>query len=181
MRKLRQSFKWLLNVTWLLSDRARILNSIFKPKAQRLLPCSHFLPGLSLLHVLSGLGEGGMLRSHSNPQWALPPSREISQRYSARPKKRGNSQTAMNINNWESWASVAHACNPSYSGGRDQEDQSLKPVWANSSWDPISKKPSTKRAGGVAQDIDPEFKTQYCKKNKKQKTKPSGDPSITCF
>jgi hypothetical protein len=28
---------------------------------------------------------------------------------------------------------VAHACNPSYSGGRDQEDSDLKPVWANSS------------------------------------------------
>jgi hypothetical protein len=25
---------------------------------------------------------------------------------------------------------VAHACNPSYSGGRDQEDYSLRPVWA---------------------------------------------------
>jgi hypothetical protein len=27
---------------------------------------------------------------------------------------------------------VAHTCNPSYSGGRDQEDQGLKPVLANS-------------------------------------------------
>jgi hypothetical protein len=27
---------------------------------------------------------------------------------------------------------VAHACNPSYSGGRDQEDCSLRPGWANS-------------------------------------------------
>jgi hypothetical protein len=26
---------------------------------------------------------------------------------------------------------VAHACNPSYSGGRDQEDYSSKPAWAN--------------------------------------------------
>jgi hypothetical protein len=26
------------------------------------------------------------------------------------------------------WAPVAQACNPSYSGGRDQEDQSLKPT-----------------------------------------------------
>jgi hypothetical protein len=30
-------------------------------------------------------------------------------------------------------APVAHACNPSYSGGRDQEDQGLKPAWGNSS------------------------------------------------
>jgi hypothetical protein len=28
---------------------------------------------------------------------------------------------------------VAHAYNPNYSGGRDQEDHSLKPAWANSS------------------------------------------------
>jgi hypothetical protein len=27
---------------------------------------------------------------------------------------------------------VAHACNPSYSGGRDQEDQGSKLAWANS-------------------------------------------------
>jgi hypothetical protein len=27
---------------------------------------------------------------------------------------------------------VAHACNSSYSGGRDQEDYDLKPAWANS-------------------------------------------------
>jgi hypothetical protein len=26
---------------------------------------------------------------------------------------------------------VAHTCNPSYSGGRDQEDCSSKPAWAN--------------------------------------------------
>jgi hypothetical protein len=30
---------------------------------------------------------------------------------------------------------VAHACNPSYSGGRDQEDHGLKPVQGNSSRD----------------------------------------------
>jgi hypothetical protein len=36
---------------------------------------------------------------------------------------------------------VAHACNPSYSGARDQEDCSSKPAWANSSYlkKPISK------------------------------------------
>jgi hypothetical protein len=49
-----------------------------------------------------------------------------------------------------------HAYNPSYSGGKDQEDCSLKPAWANSSWDPILKKPSQKRAGGVAQGVGPE-------------------------
>jgi hypothetical protein len=49
------------------------------------------------------------------------------------------------------WALVAHACNPSYSGGRDQEDHGSKPAPANSSQNPILKKPITKRAGGMAQ------------------------------
>jgi hypothetical protein len=40
---------------------------------------------------------------------------------------------------------VAQACNPSYSGGRDQEDHGSKLAKANSSWDPISKKPITKK------------------------------------
>jgi hypothetical protein len=51
---------------------------------------------------------------------------------------------------------MAHTCNPSYSGGRDQEDHSLKPALANSSRDPILKKPIShthKRAGGVAQVV----------------------------
>jgi hypothetical protein len=29
------------------------------------------------------------------------------------------------------WVWVAHGYNPSYSGGRDQEDHGLKPSWAN--------------------------------------------------
>jgi hypothetical protein len=57
---------------------------------------------------------------------------------------------------------VAHACNPSYSEGRDQEDCSSKPAQANRSRDPISKKnPSQKRAGGVAQGEGLQFKPQY--------------------
>jgi hypothetical protein len=40
---------------------------------------------------------------------------------------------------------VAHACNPSCSGGRDQEDCGSKPARANTSWDPISKNPITER------------------------------------
>jgi hypothetical protein len=35
---------------------------------------------------------------------------------------------------------VAHACNPSYSGGRDQEGGGRKLVWGNSSPDPVSKR-----------------------------------------
>jgi hypothetical protein len=41
-----------------------------------------------------------------------------------------------------SWVLVAHTYNPSYSGGRNQEDHSSKPAWANSSRDPIWKYPS---------------------------------------
>jgi hypothetical protein len=40
---------------------------------------------------------------------------------------------------------VAHTCNPSFSGGRDQEDPSSKPAWANSSQDSILKKPIPKK------------------------------------
>jgi hypothetical protein len=39
-----------------------------------------------------------------------------------------------------SWTLVAHICNPSYSGGREQEGCGSKPAWANSSQDPILKK-----------------------------------------
>jgi hypothetical protein len=38
------------------------------------------------------------------------------------------------------------AYNPSYTGGRDQEDCGLKPAWANSSQDPNSKKILTKKS-----------------------------------
>jgi hypothetical protein len=39
---------------------------------------------------------------------------------------------------------VAHACNPSYSEGRDQKDCGSKPAWSNSLQDPISKNASQK-------------------------------------
>jgi hypothetical protein len=60
-----------------------------------------------------------------------------------------------------SQAPVAHACNPSYSGGRDQEDHCSKPAQANSLRAPISKKPITKKRAGT------EFKSQYPKGEKK--------------
>jgi hypothetical protein len=53
-----------------------------------------------------------------------------------------------------------HACNPSYSVGRDQEDLGLKPAQVNSSRDPISNKTKQnknhykKRAGGVTQAVE---------------------------
>jgi hypothetical protein len=55
---------------------------------------------------------------------------------------------------------VAYARKPSYSGGRDQEDCGSKTVRANSLGDWTSKKPITKRAGGVVEGINPEFKPQ---------------------
>jgi hypothetical protein len=56
---------------------------------------------------------------------------------------------------------LAHYRNLSYSGGRNKEDRVLKPVWTNSSQDPILKEPTTKTAGGVTQGVDPEFKSPY--------------------
>jgi hypothetical protein len=47
--------------------------------------------------------------------------------------------------NWVSWAPVAHAYNPSYSGGRDQKDRSLKSARVNSLQTPISKISNTKK------------------------------------
>jgi hypothetical protein len=43
-----------------------------------------------------------------------------------------------------SWVLVAHVFNPSYLGGRDKEDHSSKPAWANSAAIPYLKKPFTK-------------------------------------
>jgi hypothetical protein len=67
--------------------------------------------------------------------------------------KQSNSQSILvlhayvGIENILSQEPVAHTYNPSYSGGRDQEDRSSKPVWANSSQDPISKKTHHKEKG----------------------------------
>jgi SET domain-containing protein len=65
---------------------------------------------------------------------------------------------------------VAHACNPSYSGGRDQEDHSSKQALANSSQDRISKKKKQKKNnhyGEVAQGVGPQVQTPVPKKKKK--------------
>jgi hypothetical protein len=40
---------------------------------------------------------------------------------------------------------VAHTCNPRYLGGWDPEDHGSKPIQTNSSQDPLSKIPSTKK------------------------------------
>jgi hypothetical protein len=75
---------------------------------------------------------------------------------------------------------VAHACNSSYSGGKDQEDCSSKPSQANSSQDPISKILNTKRAGRVAQGKCPEFKPQYHTYTRKNRLKYSIACSDLC-
>jgi hypothetical protein len=60
---------------------------------------------------------------------------------------------------------VTQACNPNYSGGRNQEDHGSKPAQANSSFDPILKKTHHKRrlVELVAQGVGSEFKPQYSK------------------
>jgi hypothetical protein len=60
---------------------------------------------------------------------------------------------------------MVHACNPSYSAGRDQEvpSQPRQIVLQTLS----RKNPSQKRVDGVVQGVSPEFKPQDCKKKKK--------------
>jgi hypothetical protein len=57
---------------------------------------------------------------------------------------------------------VANTCNPSYSGGRDQEDPSLKPITGKQLARPYLKKKKKnhhkKNSGEVAQGVGPEFK-----------------------
>jgi hypothetical protein len=57
------------------------------------------------------------------------------------------------LNRNSSQVPVAHACNPSYLGGRDQEDCSSKPAQANSLQDPISNPPQN-RVEGVPQVVE---------------------------
>jgi hypothetical protein len=70
-------------------------------------------------------------------------------------------------------AQVAHACNPSYSGGRDKEDCGPRP--AQIVHKTLSQKnPSQKMAGGVAQGVGPEFRPQYHKRKKKKERNDTG-------
>jgi hypothetical protein len=61
-------------------------------------------------------------------------------------------ETALKIQ-MNSQVLVGHACNPSHSGGRDQEHHGSKPAPENSSQDPILTKPYVKRLGRVTQVI----------------------------
>jgi hypothetical protein len=49
------------------------------------------------------------------------------------------------LKQWASQAPMAHTCNTSYSGGRDQQDCSSKPTQANSSTRPYLEKTITKK------------------------------------
>jgi hypothetical protein len=64
-----------------------------------------------------------------------------------------NRQLMKDKNEKQSQALVAHTCNPSYSGGRDQEDPGSKSARENSPRDPISKNPTQNRAGRVTQVV----------------------------
>jgi hypothetical protein len=63
---------------------------------------------------------------------------------------------------------VAHACNPSYSRGRDQEDHGSKQPWQIVHKTLSQKILHKSRVGGVTQDEGPKFKPQYRKKRKKE-------------
>jgi hypothetical protein len=52
------------------------------------------------------------------------------------------------------WVPVAQAYNPSYLGGRDQEDHSSETSWANSLENPILKVHNTKRADRITQEVE---------------------------
>jgi hypothetical protein len=77
---------------------------------------------------------------------------------------------------------VAHPCNPSYSGGRDQEItvQSQPRQTVLQTLSGKKKAITKKRADGVAQGVGPKFKPQYLKKQKKKKMRKSshGIPEI---
>jgi hypothetical protein len=64
---------------------------------------------------------------------------------------------------------VAHACNPSYSGGRDQEDLSSKSAQAKSSARPYLDKSLTKTGVREWLKAKTEFKPQYRQKKKNNK------------
>jgi hypothetical protein len=50
-----------------------------------------------------------------------------------------------------SQAPMAHSCNPSYSGGGDQENHTLKPARAKLFWEPLSQKKKKNHKKGLAE------------------------------
>jgi hypothetical protein len=67
------------------------------------------------------------------------------QNHKALVSRRGPVATTSVLNNgFPRQALMAHAYNPSYSGGKDQEDRCSKPAWENSLRVPSQNKPSQK-------------------------------------
>jgi hypothetical protein len=67
------------------------------------------------------------------------------------------------------WVLVAHTYNPSYSGGRYQKDWGSKLAWANSSQDPFSKTPDTRKGWLSGSRCRPWAQTLVLPKGKKKK------------
>jgi hypothetical protein len=72
----------------------------------------------------------------------------------------------VNTVNRASGVLVAHTYNPSYSGGREQDNRSSKPAWA---WDPILKIPNTKQGWWSGSRCRPWVQTPVQKKKKEQR------------
>jgi hypothetical protein len=68
---------------------------------------------------------------------------------------------------------VAHICNPSYLGGRDQKDRGSKSAWTNSLQHPISEIHNTKRADRVVASMKPWVQTPGLPKKKKEQSRVS--------
>jgi hypothetical protein len=66
------------------------------------------------------------------------------------------------------WVLVAHTCNHSNSGGRDQEHHGLKPARANSSWNSVSKIPIIKKGWWSGSRWRPWVQAPVPKKKKKK-------------
>jgi hypothetical protein len=75
---------------------------------------------------------------------------------------------------------VAHTCNPSYSGGRHQEDYGLISVRANSLWDPISKKTHLKKRWWSDSRCRPWVQTPVWQREKKYYLAPTILPCHHC-
>jgi hypothetical protein len=75
---------------------------------------------------------------------------------------------------------VAQACNPSYSGDRDQEGHGLSQPGQIVHETLSQKNPSRKRSGGMAQGVGPECKPQYLP-HKKIKGLKQKQPTLFLF
>jgi hypothetical protein len=92
---------------------------------------------------------------NSLPRDLFSPFRNSEQNTQTHEKHELYKVTEFHLEWLSSLAPVAHAWNPSYSGGRNQEDLGLKPASINSSQDPILKKTLTgkKRRGEADEGV----------------------------